>query len=64
MCILKKKKNSFIIQGNIPKSVINWAAKTGVPAFIGNLKAACRQYEKEHPDGVPLPLDSSDVIQL
>ncbi|CAO3637024.1 unnamed protein product [Mucor fragilis] len=51
-------------KGNIPKSVINWAAKTGVPAFIGNLKAACLQYEKEHPDGVPLPLDSSDVIQL
>ena len=51
-------------QGNIPKSVINWAAKTGVPAFISNLKAACQQYEKEHPNGVPLPLDNSDVIHF
>ncbi|KAI8644130.1 hypothetical protein BD408DRAFT_401302 [Parasitella parasitica] len=51
-------------KGSIPISVINWAAKTGVPAFISNLKAACIQYEKEHPNGAPLSLDKSDVIHL
>ncbi|KAI8356657.1 hypothetical protein BD560DRAFT_449339 [Blakeslea trispora] len=34
-------------KGNIPKTIINWAAKTGVPTFIDSLKKACKQYEKE-----------------
>ncbi|KAI8080285.1 uncharacterized protein B0P05DRAFT_586920 [Gilbertella persicaria] len=33
-------------KGNIPKSVVNWAAKTGVPTFMNNLKNACQQSEK------------------
>ncbi|KAI8075597.1 hypothetical protein BDF21DRAFT_439439 [Thamnidium elegans] len=36
-------------KGSIPKSVINWAAKTGIPTFIENLKSACVQYDKENP---------------
>ncbi|KAI7904075.1 uncharacterized protein BX663DRAFT_471185 [Cokeromyces recurvatus] len=50
-------------KGNIPKSLINWAAKTGVPTFINNLKAACQEYKKEHPDGTP-PLDKPNIIEL
>ncbi|GAA5808679.1 hypothetical protein MFLAVUS_002073 [Mucor flavus] len=36
-------------KGGIPKSVINWAAKTGIPTFIENLKSACVQYNQENP---------------
>ncbi|EIE81196.1 hypothetical protein G6F46_005208 [Rhizopus delemar] len=49
-------------KGNIPKSVINWAAKIAVPAFVNSLKNACLQYEKEHPGDVSF--DILDVIHF
>lgn len=49
-------------KGSIPSSVINWAAKTGVPNFIKSLKNACLQYQQENPAGVSL--DNCDIIQL
>lgn len=30
--------------GLIPSWVINWAAKTGMPAFLANMQKACREY--------------------
>lgn len=30
--------------GLIPSWVINWAAKTGLPAFLANMQKACREY--------------------
>lgn len=30
--------------GFIPSWVINWAAKTGLPAFLSNMQEACRKY--------------------
>ncbi|KAI8975687.1 hypothetical protein BDF20DRAFT_624943 [Mycotypha africana] len=40
-------------KGNIPKSVINWAAKTAVPMFINSLKDACKLFEETYPNKVP-----------
>lgn len=28
--------------GNIPKSLINWAAKTGIPNYLDKLKKVCK----------------------
>ena len=30
--------------GAIPSFIVNWAAKTGVPAFVNGLKSACHHY--------------------
>ncbi|KAI8331612.1 hypothetical protein EDC96DRAFT_451753 [Choanephora cucurbitarum] len=49
-------------KGNIPKAILNWAAKTGVPAFIDHLKHACRQYERDH--GPILSSDDTHVLYL
>lgn len=51
-----------LFQGNIPKSVINWAAKVAVPSFVNNLKSACLQYEKEYPGDASF--DTLDVIRV
>jgi len=34
-------------KGNIPSMIINWAAKTGVPGFLTNMKKACGNYTKK-----------------
>jgi len=31
-------------RGSIPKFLVNWAAKTGVPEFLDSLEEACRKY--------------------
>ncbi|CAO3682348.1 unnamed protein product [Rhizopus stolonifer] len=49
-------------KGNIPKSVINWAAKIAVPSFVNNLKDACLQYEKEYPGDTSF--NTLDVIRV
>ncbi|CEI89445.1 hypothetical protein RMCBS344292_05865 [Rhizopus microsporus] len=49
-------------KGSIPKSVINWAAKTAVPAFVNSLKNVCLKYQREHPGDIFL--DTSDIIKL
>jgi len=33
-------------RGSIPKFLVNWAAKTGVPEFLDSLEEACRGYPK------------------
>ncbi|XP_064617956.1 phosphatidylcholine transfer protein-like [Liolophura sinensis] len=33
-------------KGMIPTWLINWAAKTGVPQFLGTMQTACRGYDK------------------
>ncbi|KAI9264420.1 hypothetical protein BY458DRAFT_513972 [Sporodiniella umbellata] len=57
ICIAPNKDGCFVYldyfddpKGNIPKSVINWAAKIAVPAFVNSLKTACLEYTKEHPE--------------
>jgi len=32
-------------RGMIPAVVVNWAAKTGVPAFLSTLEEACKNYQ-------------------
>lgn len=54
--------NLSLVQGNIPKSVINWAAKIAVPNFVDNLRTACFKYEKENPNGSSL--DNVEVINI
>ncbi|KAL7751700.1 hypothetical protein RI367_002699 [Sorochytrium milnesiophthora] len=34
-------------KGSIPTTVINWAVSTGVPTFLKNLKAACKNYGQD-----------------
>jgi len=33
-------------RGSIPKWLVNWAAKSGVPEFLDSLEEACRKYPK------------------
>ncbi|KAF7727994.1 hypothetical protein EC973_006759 [Apophysomyces ossiformis] len=36
-------------KGRIPSTVVNWAARTGVPSFIDTLEQACLKYQQRHP---------------
>ena len=48
MCIVKSDKGCKIYfhavdrpGGNIPASIINWAAKKGIPNYLNTVKKAC-----------------------
>lgn len=49
---IDEKKTKFYMHyfdnpgGSIPTWLINWAAKTGVPAFVSDMEKACAGYDK------------------
>lgn len=54
MCIVKTEKGCKIYfhavdrpGGNIPASIINWAAKNGIPNYLNVVKKACDDYVKK-----------------
>ncbi|KAG2177461.1 hypothetical protein INT44_007972 [Umbelopsis vinacea] len=50
-------------KGNIPNSVINWAAKQGVPSFMKTLHDACISYMKVHPETAHQELDAEQPVE-
>ncbi|KAH8552502.1 hypothetical protein BGW37DRAFT_424029 [Umbelopsis sp. PMI_123] len=54
-------------KGSIPNSIINWAAKQGVPGFMKTLHDACIQYMESHPEtteqefGVSQPIEENGI---
>ncbi|KAG0308808.1 hypothetical protein BGZ98_006740 [Dissophora globulifera] len=57
-------------KGNIPSSIINWAAKTGVPSFLNSLrdvglglmKKEAEAGRSEKPQGIPVTVASSIAV--
>ncbi|CAM0138446.1 hypothetical protein VKS41_007058 [Umbelopsis sp. WA50703] len=50
-------------KGSIPNTIINWAARQGVPGFMKTLHDACLQYMNAHPDTTHEELVPDVILQ-